>query len=165
MFVQKNVNLFANVYLWLIFTTRKQSLGQGNIFRSVCQSLCPWKGGVSVWCHFLSGCMVPCSFLGYLSLIPFSFLGCPYLGGGSSVQGVSVRRPPKSEKWAVSILLDCFLFIQTSTHVFSIFSVSIFALIAVTFLKGQVKKNIIVWSSDQLKLKFSSLCDSYPSDK
>ena len=28
-----------------IITARKRSLGQGNIFRSVCQEFCPWGGG------------------------------------------------------------------------------------------------------------------------
>ena len=27
-----------------IFTTRKRSLGQGNVFRSMCQEFCPWEG-------------------------------------------------------------------------------------------------------------------------
>ena len=31
-----------------IFTARKRSLGQGNIFRSVCQEFCP-QGGCMVW--------------------------------------------------------------------------------------------------------------------
>ena len=44
-----------------MFTARKRSLGQGNIFRSVCQEFCPqWGGGVwsrgGVWS---GGCLVP----------------------------------------------------------------------------------------------------------
>ena len=34
-----------------IFTARKRSLGQGNIFRSVCQEFCPQGGGVSASVH------------------------------------------------------------------------------------------------------------------
>ena len=64
---------------------------------------------------------------------PMFLPGDPCLGGGSLSRGVSV-----------SIPVGCFLFIKTSTDVFIIFSVSIFALIAVKFLKGQVKKNITV---------------------
>ena len=38
-----------------MFTARKRSLGQGNIFRSVCQEFCPqWGGGSG-----LGGCLVP----------------------------------------------------------------------------------------------------------
>ena len=53
---------------------------------------------VSVWCHFLSDCLVPYSLWGSLSLAPNSFQGvsvqgrglCP--GQGVSVQGFSVWR-------------------------------------------------------------------------
>ena len=76
--------------------------------------------GVSVWCHFLSGCLVTCPFWGSLSLVPCSFWGslslvpCPLWGSlfgglclgrslsgglcprvsvkGVSVQGVSVEK-------------------------------------------------------------------------
>ena len=37
---------------WLLVTTRKRSLGQGNVFTPVCQLFCSW-GGV-LGCHFLS---------------------------------------------------------------------------------------------------------------
>ena len=47
-----------------IITGRKRSLGQGNIFRSVCQEFCP-RGGMCGWggaCmargHVLGACMV-----------------------------------------------------------------------------------------------------------
>ena len=45
-----------------IITVRKRSLGQGNVFTCICLS----TGEVSVWCHLLSGCLVPRSFLGFL---------------------------------------------------------------------------------------------------
>ena len=48
--------------LW-IFTVRKRSLGQGNFFHRYV-SFCSQGGEVSVWCHFLSDCLVPCSFWG-----------------------------------------------------------------------------------------------------
>ena len=38
-----------------IFTARKRSLGQGNIFRSVCQEFCPHGGGASSRGCFLLG--------------------------------------------------------------------------------------------------------------
>ena len=70
---------------------------------------------VSVWCHFLSGCLVPYSLGGLclLSRVPSGSLciGCLCPGGlcpGVSVQGVSVReppRPPDSER-AVRILRE-----------------------------------------------------------
>ena len=45
-----------------IITARKRSLEQGNAFTCVCYSV--HGEGVSVWCHFLSDCLVPCSFKG-----------------------------------------------------------------------------------------------------
>ena len=97
----------VNVYH--LVTASKRSLGQGNAF---------YKGlsfsdgvGVSVWCHFLSGCLVPCSFKGRsLSLVPCSFWS---LCWGSLSRGAlckDVRRPPKSEKRTIRILLSCFVF-------------------------------------------------------
>ena len=65
-----------------IFTACKRSLGQGNFLmfseRRVSHSV---HMGVSLWCHFLSGCLVPCSFW---DLFPGGL--CP----GFSVCGVSV---------------------------------------------------------------------------
>ena len=58
--------------------------------------------GVSVWCHFLSGCLVPCSFGGVSVPGPMSL-------GEGVCPGVSLGKPPESEKWAVRILLECFL--------------------------------------------------------
>ena len=40
-----------NEYCINIFTTRKRSLGQGNIFSSVCQEFCPQKAGVPGQVH------------------------------------------------------------------------------------------------------------------
>ena len=62
-----------------LFTARKRSLGQGNVFTGVCLS----TGGVSVWCPFLSGCLVPCSFWDDL---------CP--GGSLSGGGLCQWDPP-----------------------------------------------------------------------
>ena len=58
-----NWNLLASIWLhrrklllseanWLLVTTRKRSLGQGNVFTPVCQLFSSW-GGV-LGCHFLS---------------------------------------------------------------------------------------------------------------
>ena len=48
--------------------------GQGNVLTSVCHSVHRVKG-VSVGCYFLSGCLVPYSFWGFLCLVPCSFQG------------------------------------------------------------------------------------------
>ena len=72
------LNLFTSRHQ--IFTARKRSLGQGNIFTGVCLSR-----GVSVWCHFLSGCLVPSSFCGvsrgYLSPVRYLSRKGLYPGG------------------------------------------------------------------------------------
>ena len=76
-----------NLLIWgKIITTRKRSLGQGNVFRSMSVH----GGRVSVWCHFLSGFLVPCSFWGYLSLVPCSFLGVSVSGPMFFRRGISV---------------------------------------------------------------------------
>ena len=36
---------YACLSRFIIITVRKRSLGQGNVFRSMCQSFCPQKGG------------------------------------------------------------------------------------------------------------------------
>ena len=91
-----------NKCIWLLVTTCKRSLGQGNIFTCICHSVNNGEW-VSVWCHFLSGFLIPCSFWGYLSLLPCYCLGvsvweCFCLGclclGGSLCRGISVGRLP-----------------------------------------------------------------------
>ena len=65
-----------------VITARKRSLGQGNVLHPfVCLQ------GVSVWCHFLSGCLVPCSF--WEAFVPGPMIlpggclrGCLYQDGG-----------------------------------------------------------------------------------
>ena len=51
MFLLRRFVLWFRVHLHLrfIFTTRKRSLGQGNVFTGVCQSFCSQGEGVSVW--------------------------------------------------------------------------------------------------------------------
>ena len=71
--------------------------GARYFFIGMCQSYCSLGEGVSVWCHFLSGCLVPCSFLEgeSLCLVPCSFqgLGISVQKGGVSVQkGSYVQR-------------------------------------------------------------------------
>ena len=94
-----------NKCIWLLVTTCKRSLGQGNIFTCICHSVHNGEW-VSVWCHFLSGFLIPCSFWGYLSLLPcyclvVSVWECFCLGclclGGSLCRGMSVGRPPQTE--------------------------------------------------------------------
>ena len=42
----------------LLITARQRSYGKVMFSQAVCQSFCAWGG----WCHFLSNCLVPCSF-------------------------------------------------------------------------------------------------------
>ena len=54
----------------------------GKVMLFTCLSFCPRGEGVSVWCHFLSGCLVSCSFpRGSLSPVPCSFQGVSVKGG------------------------------------------------------------------------------------
>ena len=92
-------------------------LRESNIFTSVSQSFCPWVGGrFSVWCHFLSDCLFPCSFWG------FSVPGPMFLWGWGSLSGVErtslwrgalcqmEQRPPWScghQQRTVCIPLEC----------------------------------------------------------
>ena len=97
MFLEHNKHL-TNALQWqgplhycVIFTARKRSLGQGNVFTCVCHSVY-WWGGISVWCHFLSDCLVPCSF-GRVSVSgPMSLLGSLCPGEGAVCLGVSLCR-------------------------------------------------------------------------
>ena len=45
------------------------------IFSQACVGHSVHREGISVWCHFLSGCLVLCSFQGFLSLVPYSYKG------------------------------------------------------------------------------------------
>ena len=54
-------NIIANAFQCCLLPQTK--LREGNVFTPVCQSFCSQeRDGVSAWCHFLSGCLVPCSF-------------------------------------------------------------------------------------------------------
>ena len=70
----------------VIFTAHKRSLGQGNIFRSVCQEFCSGGGACSGGCLVLEGCLlggVPAP--GRCLLWGFACLGgCLVLGGACS---------------------------------------------------------------------------------
>ena len=77
--------------LWAAFvhaaliTTRRWSPGQGNVFPGVCLST---GMGVSVWRHFLSGCLVPCSFRRGLctwSHVPSEGVSWGSLSGGGAL--------------------------------------------------------------------------------
>ena len=103
-----------------MFTARKRSLGQGNIFTGVCQSICSWRGG-GLWCHFPFGCLVPCSFQG--CLCP----GCLCLGDlcpGVTIGGSLSERPPRGPHMVKSgkeasywyAFLFYFVFCSTCNH-------------------------------------------------
>ena len=113
---------------FIIFTARKRSLGQGNIFTSVCQKFCPQRGGAcsgGVWswgCLLLGGG-------GFWSRGAYSRgfrsrRGCLLLGWGGLVLGgvsrptskgeiegdqVQSPRPRRLLLRAVRILLECIL--------------------------------------------------------
>ena len=75
-----------------IFTAGQRNWGEGNVFTGVCQSFCPQWGGIS-------GSM---SFQGDISGTR-SLLGHPPPSPGHGLQWDTVS------KWAVRILLECFL--------------------------------------------------------
>ena len=91
-----------NIQNIVFFTARKRSLGKGNVLHlSVSHSV---YMGVSVWCYFLSSCLVPCSFWRVSVSGPMFLLGGLCVGGlclerslsgglcpGVSVKGVSVK--------------------------------------------------------------------------
>ena len=90
-----------------IITARKRSLGQGNIFRSVCQSFCSQWGRGSL--YDVTSCLAAWSHVPsrmFLSLVPRSF-GERGLCPGRVCPGTPP--PPEPEKRAVRILLECFL--------------------------------------------------------
>ena len=69
---------------WYFITASKRSFGQGNIFTG---SLAFYPRGVSVCCHFLSGCLVPCSLQQGISVpCPIFLLAEGFLSRGVSVQ-------------------------------------------------------------------------------
>ena len=102
-------------------------LGQGNIFTGMCQSFC----SQGLWCHFLSGCLVPGSFQGCLCPRGLCHAGSVrgslsrgLSGGllsremsvwGSLSGGLCQEDTPWTKTFlygkerAVGILLDCFL--------------------------------------------------------
>ena len=98
-FVMQNIMEFDKISIFDIITARKGNLGQGSILTGfVCLQ------GVSVWCHFLSGCLVPCSFQG--GVLP---LRCGVCLQESLPPGGRRYPSPEPEKRAVRILLECFL--------------------------------------------------------
>ena len=124
------IALITDKYVWILITARKRSLGQGNIFTGVFQSFCSHGGGISVWCLFLSDCLVLCSFWeGGLAMVPCSFQGgspsrgslsrwglCPWglCPWGLCLGVLLSRRPPRQrplygEERVVRILLECIL--------------------------------------------------------
>ena len=79
-----------------LVTARKRSLGQGNVFRSICLStggsLYDFTFTLAVWSHVPSW--------GSLSLAPSPTETPP---------PPTAHLPPYGEEWAVRILLECFL--------------------------------------------------------
>ena len=96
------INICGSVYLHLLIAAGKRSLGQGNVFTGVCLSVCP-QGGL--WCHFLSGCLIPCSLKGVCVPGPMFHLGGLY-PGGSSLPPPQIR---KSGCTHPTGMLSCFL--------------------------------------------------------
>ena len=83
------------------FTARKQSLGQGNIFRSVCLS----AGGPL---YDITSCLAEWSPLpSRVGLCPGGLVSIK--GDGSLPRGSLLEQPPESAKWAIRILRKCFL--------------------------------------------------------
>ena len=104
-----------------IFTARKRSLGQGNIFIGVCQEFCSQGRGV---CS--GGCLLPGGLLWRVSatggcLLPggVSLGGCLLPGGVSAPRGCLLpgrawsRPPQRILLRAVHILLKCILVITS----------------------------------------------------
>ena len=73
-----------------IVTARKRSLGQGNIFRSVCQEFCPHGGGGRAWLQLgMCGCLGGGE--GQHVWLPGGMCGCQgacMVAGGCMVVGV-----------------------------------------------------------------------------
>ena len=118
---------FAHGNLLTIITARKRSLGQGNIFRSVCQEFCPQEGVVSqhalqVWGvvsqHALHGGS-PGPHPGSCGVWPGGSPGphpggggqMPTLGGGLCIPACTELDSPLGRLLprAVRILLECIL--------------------------------------------------------
>ena len=76
------------------------SIGQGNIITDVCLST---GGGVSVWYHFLTGCLVPCFYYG-VSVQRRGSLGELCWGGAGHLCQWGVSVEGGSLSWGVSVL-------------------------------------------------------------
>ena len=84
-----------------IITTRKRSLGQGNVFTHGCPSV---HGGGSL--YDVTSCLVAWS---HVPSRGVSVSGPMFLRGGLCQGEPLDRDPPYGEEWAVRILLECIL--------------------------------------------------------
>ena len=103
-----------------LITARKRSLGQGNIFRSVCQELCSRGGGGGGWYPSMP-CRSPCPHprgelrglsWGVSRPTPGGLSPGPYPGGGGIPTCTEADSPPPRRRLllrAVRILLECIL--------------------------------------------------------
>ena len=80
-FLLKYINS-QGIFLFVLITARKRSLGQGNIFRSVCQEICPWGGGGGAWSRGWGG-LVPACLAGFQAHTQGGSLGGSGRGGVS----------------------------------------------------------------------------------
>ena len=110
-------------FKFYIITARKRSFGQRNVFTHVCHSVHRGEG-VSVWCNFLSGWLVPCSYVSHFAF-SISFVSRsrrvsasgPMFHPGGPCPGDGIcqwdfpwtKIPLYSDERAVRILLECFL--------------------------------------------------------
>ena len=95
---------------FIIFTARKRSLGQGNIFTSVCHEFCPQRGVPAPGGSGPGGCLVQggaCSRGGGV----WSWGGSPGPHPRGKLRGIrsSPPRPRRLLLRAVRILLECIL--------------------------------------------------------
>ena len=94
--VQLPTIIIINNIIIIVITAIKRSLGQGNVFRSICQSFCQ-QGGLSLGI---------CLQLGSTSREVC--LQAVLRPGGSASRWVG-QTPPQSKRQAVHIILECFL--------------------------------------------------------
>ena len=96
--------LSFSVFNNVIFTARKRSLGQGNIFTPVCHSVHRGGGGIQAC---IAGGIPACLAVGWSALRGRGV--CSWGGGGLLPEGAWWRPPGQLLLRAVRILLECIL--------------------------------------------------------